>query len=295
MYCPGIVVSNPPRSAGFGVRSMTSTLRRVLVSSPAVHGDFAAAGWRKPDPLLLQRQHEAFCELLDGLGCEVVVASEPEGLVDAVFPYDPVFITGAGSIVLQMAKPQRQGEPERLAAACEAAGVPIAAHLSGAARADGGDLFWLDEDTLAAGRGYRTNAAAHAQLTEILAREGATLERCDLPHDRGAGHVLHLLSVVSPVADNLAVVFEPLAPVPLLELLDERGIRRVPIDADEYETMGCNVLAVRPGVVVVADGNPNTRRALEAVGVEVHEYAASELSKGDGGPTCLTRPLLRQA
>jgi N-dimethylarginine dimethylaminohydrolase len=293
MYCPGIVVSNPPRSAGFGVRSMTSTLRRVLVSSPAVHGDFAAAGWRKPDPL--QRQHEAFCELLDGLGCEVVVASEPEGLVDAVFPYDPVFITGAGSIVLQMAKPQRQGEPERLAAACEAAGVPIAAHLSGAARADGGDLFWLDEDTLAAGRGYRTNAAAHAQLTEILAREGATLERCDLPHDRGAGHVLHLLSVVSPVADNLAVVFEPLAPVPLLELLDERGIRRVPIAADEYETIGCNVLAIRPGVVVVADGNPHTRRALEAAGVEVHVYEASELSKGDGGPTCLTRPLLRQA
>jgi dimethylargininase len=273
---------------------MTATLRRVLVSSPALQGDFAAAGWRQPDPLLLERQHEAFCELLDGLGCEVVVASAPDGLVDAVFTYDPVFVTGAGSIVLQMAKPQRQGEAERLAAACESAGVPVAGRLSGAARADGGDLFWVDDRTLAAGRGYRTNAEAHRQLGEILAREGATLERCDLPHDRGAGHVLHLLSVVSPVADNLAVVFEPLAPVPLLELLDERGIRRVPIDPDEYETIGCNVLAVRPGVVVVADGNPNTRRALEAVGVEVHEYAASELSKGDGGPTCLTRPLLRQ-
>ncbi len=129
-----------------------------------------------------------------------------------------------------MAKPQRQGEPERLAAACEAAGVPIAGRLTGAARADGGDLFWVDDDTLAAGRGYRTNAEAHRQLAEILAREGATLERCDLPHDRGASHVLHLMSVVSPVADNLAVVFEPLAPVPLLELLDERGIRRIPID-----------------------------------------------------------------
>jgi N-dimethylarginine dimethylaminohydrolase len=274
---------------------MTATLRRVLVSAPALHGDFAAAGWRRPDPVLLQRQHEAFCELLDELGCEVIVAPPPEGLVDAVFTYDPVFVTRAGSIVLQMAKPQRQGEPERLAAACELAGVPVAGRLSGAARADGGDLFWVDDGTLAAGRGYRTNAEAHRQLADLLAHEGATLERCDLPHDRGAGHVLHLLSVVSPVADNLAVVFEPLAPVSLLELLDERGIRRVPIDADEYETIGCNVLAVRPGVVVVADGNPNTRRALEAVGVEVHEYAASELSKGDGGPTCLTRPLLRQA
>jgi N-dimethylarginine dimethylaminohydrolase len=274
---------------------MTATLRRVLVSAPALTGDFAAAGWREPDPVLLQRQHDDFCELLDGLGCEVVVAPAPDGLVDAVFPYDPVFITRAGSIVLQMAKPQRQGEADRLAAACEMAGVPIAGRLSGAARADGGDLFWVDEHTLAAGRGYRTNGEAHRQLADILAREGATLERCDLPHDRGAGHVLHLLSVVSPVTDNLAVVFEPLAPVPLLELLDERGIRRVPIDPDEYETIGCNVLAIRPGVVVVADGNPKTRRALEAVGVEVHAYAASELSKGDGGPTCLTRPLLRQA
>jgi dimethylargininase len=273
---------------------MTATLRRVLVSAPALEGDFAAAGWRSPDAPLLQRQHETFCELLDALGCEVVVASAPDGLVDAVFAYDPVFVTGAGSIVLQMAKPQRRGEEERLAAACSAAGVPITGRLSGNARADGGDLFWVDDHTLAAGRGYRTNAEAHRQIAAILEREGATIERCDLPHDRGAGHVLHLLSVVSPVADNLAVVFEPLAPVPLLELLDERGIRRVPIDPDEYETIGCNVLAVRPGVVVVADGNPNTRRALEAVGVEVHEYAASELSKGDGGPTCLTRPLLRQ-
>jgi N-dimethylarginine dimethylaminohydrolase len=288
------VSGTPTTSTVYGVRSMTATLRRVLVSSPALYGDFVAAGWRQPDPALLAGQHEAFCELLDGLGCEVVVAPAVEGLVDAVFPYDPVFVTGAGALVLQMAKPQRHGEPERLAAACAMAGVPIAGRLSGAARADGGDLFWVDDHTLAAGRGYRTNAEAHRQLGDLLAREGATLERCDLPHDRGAGHVLHLLSVVSPVAENLAVVFEPLAPVSLLELLDERGIRRVPIDPDEYQTIGCNVLAIRPGVVVVADGNPKTRRALEAVGVEVHAYAASELSKGDGGPTCLTRPLYRQ-
>jgi N-dimethylarginine dimethylaminohydrolase len=283
-----------PSAGTYGVRSMTASLRRVLVSAPALEGDFAAAGWREPDPALLQRQHDAFCELLDTLGCEVAVAAAPEHLVDAVFSYDPVFVTGAGAVVLQMAKPQRQGEPERLALACEAAGVPVSGRLTGAARADGGDLFWVDNDTLAAGRGYRTNAEAHRQLGEILAREGASLERCDLPHDRGAGHVLHLMSVVSPVADNLAVVFEPLAPVSLLELLDERGIRRIPIDADEYETIACNVLAVRPGVVVVAAGNPRTRRALEAAGCEVHAYEASELSKGDGGPTCLTRPLLRR-
>jgi N-dimethylarginine dimethylaminohydrolase len=288
-------VSAEEVSTAFGVRSMTAPLRRVLVSAPALTGDFAAAGWREPDPAPLARQHEAFCELLESLGSEVVVAPAQEGLVDAVFPYDPAFVTQAGTIVLQMAKPQRQGEPERLARACEAAGAPIAGRLTGTARADGGDLFWLDEHTLAAGRGYRTNAEAHRQLGELLAAEGAVLERCDLPHDRGAGHVLHLMSVVSPVADNLAVVFEPLAPVPLLELLDERGIRRIPVDPEEYETIACNVLAVRPGVVIMADGNPRTRAALEAAGCEVHTYHASELSKGDGGPTCLTRPLLRRA
>ena len=115
----------------------------------------------------------------------------------------------------------------------------------------------------------------------------------DLPHHRGADSLLHLLSVVSPIADELAAVFEPLCPIPLLEELDARGVARIQVDEDEWETLACNLLAVRPGVVLMADGNPRTRRLLEAAGVEVHLYAASELSKGDGGPTCLTRPILR--
>src|SRR6266511_2305650 len=128
----------------------------------------------------------------------------------------------------------------------------------------GGDLLWLDDRTLLAGRGYRTNAEAHRQLAAILAAEGVVLERCDLAHDQGPERLLHLLSVVSPVAEDLAVVFEPLAPVPLLEELLARMVRWVPVDPDEYATLGSNVLAVRPGVVVMADGNPRTRRALEA-------------------------------
>ena len=132
--------------------------------------------------------------------------------------------------------------------------MPILGRLYGPAQADGGDLCWLDERTLIAGRGYRTNAEAHRQLAELVAADGAELLRADLPHDRGAAHVLHLLSVVSPVADDLAVVYEPLAPVPLLEELDARGVRRILVDPGEYETLGSNVLAVRPGVVVVVDG-----------------------------------------
>lgn len=216
-----------------------------------------------------------------------------DGLVDACFVYDPVFVTGAGQLVLQMCKPARADEPERLAAALEEAGVPVVGRLDDGAYADGGDMLWLDERTLGVARGYRTNAEAHRQLAELLGREGVVLARFDLPHHRGPAALLHLLSIISPIADDLAAVFEPLPPVPLLEALDERGILRVHVHADELTTQAGNLLAVRPGVVVMADGNPATRRALEAVGVEVHVYPASELNKGDGGSTCLTRPILR--
>jgi N-dimethylarginine dimethylaminohydrolase len=280
-------------SATFGVRSMSADLRRVLVVRPTTTGDFAGAGWRTPDGDALLREHAAFVEVLDGLGVEVVVADAPEGMVDACFAYDPVFVTGAGAIELRMVKPARRDEPAFLAAEVAKAGVPIIGRLAGTATADGGDMCWLDESTLAVGRSYRTNRAAHDQLAEILGHEGVTVERADLPHHLGAAHVMHLMSVVSPVAPDLAVVFEPLAPVPLLELLAERGYRVVAADPDELDDQGCNVLAVRPGVVVMADAAPRTRAALEAAGVEVHTYPAAEVNKGDGGPTCLTRPLLR--
>lgn len=280
-------------ATAFGVRSMSADLRRVLVVRPSTTGDFVGAGWRVPDAEALLREHDQFVALLDRLGVQVVVAEAPEGMVDACFAYDPVFVTGSGAVELQMRKPARRAEPAFLAAEVEKAGVPVVGRLTGEATADGGDMCWLDDTTLAVGRGYRTNAAAHAQLAEILGREGVTVERADLPHHRGAAHVMHLMSVVSPVAPDLAVVFEPLAPVPLLEMLAERDVRTVPADPDELDDQGCNVLAVRPGVVVMADSAPRTRATLERAGVEVHTYAATEINKGDGGPTCLTRPLLR--
>jgi N-dimethylarginine dimethylaminohydrolase len=272
---------------------MSAPLRRVLTVRPTTTGDWAGAGWRTPDTDELLREHDAFVALLESLGVGVVLAEAPEGMVDACFAYDPVFVTGAGAIELQMRKPARQDEPAFLVAEVENAGVPVLGRLTGEATADGGDMFWLDESTLMVGRGYRTNAEAHRQLAELLAPEGVTVERADLPHHLGAAHVMHLMSVVSPVASDLAVVFEPLAPVPLLELLADRGYRTLPADPDELDDQGCNVLAVRPGVVVMADTAPRTRATLEKAGVEVHTYAASQVNKGDGGPTCLTRPLLR--
>jgi dimethylargininase len=273
---------------------MSAPLRRVLLRRPAVTGDFAAAGWRAPDAGLLARQHEAFGQLLTDLGCEVEAAPAAGGLVDATYVRDPGLVTGAGAVLFQMAKPARAAEPPLLGAALTAAGVPVTGRLTGTARADGGDFIWLDERTMLAGRSYRTNAEGLRQLAQILAAEGTSLESVDLPHDRGPEHVLHLMSLISPVAGDLAVVYPPLAPVALMEALGERGIAVVAVDDGEYATMGCNVLAVGPRRVVMLNGNPRTRAALEAAGCEVHGYDGSEVSlKGDGGPTCLTAPIWR--
>ena len=280
----------------FGVRSMFEPLRRVLLRRPVIAGEFSAAGWRAPDAGLLARQHEAFGQLLTDLGCVVEVAPAIDGMVDATYVRDPGLVTGTGAVLFQMAKPARTAEPAHLGAALQAACVPVTARLSGAARADGGDFIWLDERTVLAGRSYRTNAEGLRQMAAILAVEGAGLEPVDLPHDHGPGHVLHLMSLISPAAGDLAVVYPPLAPVALMQTLAERGIRVVPVAAEEYQTMGCNVLAVEPRRVVMVNGNPQTRAALEAAGCEVHGYDGSEISiKGDGGPTCLTAPIWRNA
>ena len=230
----------------YGVQSMVDPLRRVLIRRPATTGDFAAADWRQPDPARLIAEHEAFGALLESLGCEVTVAEPVEGMVDSVYVCDPVWTCGQGAIVLRSAKPARVGEGEAMVAPLEAAGVPIAGRLTGTATADGGDMVWLDNETLAVARGYRTNAEAHRQLDEILAAEGARTLRFDLPHDRGAAHVLHLMSFISPVTHDLAVVFEPLAPVTLMQELQERGIGIIPLGEDEYHSMGCTFSPRRP-------------------------------------------------
>jgi dimethylargininase len=276
----------------FGVTSNVAPLRRVLVRRPATAGDWAGAAWRTPDPAALARQHEDFCTLLSGLGAEVELAPALDGQVDAVYMHDPLVMTGAGGIALRMAKPARRAEPAHAAAALAALGIPVLGTLEAPAYADGGDRFWLDERTLAVGLGYRTNRAGAEALASLAAP--VAVEAYDMPHDHGPGSVLHLQSFLSAVTETLCVVFEPLAPVRLLQDLRARGHDWLAIEPGDYAGMGCNILPVRPGVVVMVDGVPGVRRALERRGVEVHVYDGSELSlKGDGGPTCLTAPLLR--
>jgi dimethylargininase len=262
----------------FGVSSMVAPLRRVAVRPPSPRGDYSAAHWAQPlDRELLLRQHEDFVALLQRLGCEVIVLEALEEMPDACFVYDPAFVVPHGVVELRGAKAVRVGEPPALAQQLAELGVPIVGRLMAPATADGGDMFWLDDATLAIGRSYRTNQAAIDQMTALLAPVGVQVVTYDLPHDLGPEYCLHLMSVVSPVRDDLAVVYERLAPVALLQALQARGIE----------------LTVEPGVVVLAKGNPATAALLRAHGVSVHEYEASEINKGEGGPTCLTRPVLR--
>jgi N-dimethylarginine dimethylaminohydrolase len=209
--------------------------------------------------------------------------------------HDPMVMTARGGIPLRMAKPARTREPEAARAELERLGIPVLGTIEPPGYADGGDRYWIDDATMAVGLGYRTNRAGAAALARLAEPEGVRVETYDMPHDQGPGSVLHLQSLISRITEDLCVIYEPLAPVRLLQDLRAREIDWIAIDRDAYLAMGCNILAVRPGVVMMVDGVPDVRRELERRGVEVHVYDGSEVSlKGDGGPTCLTQPLLRR-
>lgn len=279
---------------GFGVTSMTAPLRKVAVRPPALGSDFAAAHWAQPlNEELLLDQHAAFTGLLERLSCDVTVLPAIDHLADSCFVYDPAFVVGDGVIGLRSGKDVRVDEGRVLTDELAALGIPVLGSVTGDATADGGDMFWLDEHTLAIGRSYRTNQAAIDQIQQLLASSRARVAAFDLPHDQGPDWCLHLMSVVSPVRDDLAVVYERLAPIALLQALHARGITTISVAETDWATLGCNVLAIEPGVVVIASGNEDTAQRLADAGCEVHVYAASEITKGEGGPTCLTRPLLR--
>jgi N-dimethylarginine dimethylaminohydrolase len=274
---------------------MTGTLARVLVRPPLAEdaAHWRECGWRAaPDAAAAAAEHEFFCALLEEAGAEVVVSRHDPGNPDAIYTFDPVLVGSDGAVLLRPGKEGRRGEPAGMRAVLEAAGVPVVAELDAPATAEGGDTLWLDERTLLVGIGYRTNEESVTALEAAL--PGVDVLTFDLPHWNGAGEVLHLLSFVSPLDRDLAVVYPRLAPVRLLRLLAEVGVSFVEVPDEEIESQGTNVLALGPRQALVLDGNPETRRRMEGAGVDVVVYRGEEISrKGDGGPTCLTRPLLR--
>jgi dimethylargininase len=281
--------------ARFGSQSMTGRLERVLVRPPLADDaeHWREYGWRSaPDHAAAATEHELLCGILESAGAEVVVSRHDAGNPDAIYVYDPVLVGARGAVLLRPGKEGRRGEPVAITPSLTAAGVPVAAELPDPVRVEGGDTAWLDERTLLVGIGYRTNEAALTALSGAF--PGVDVIAFDLPHWNGSGEVMHLMSIISPLDRDLALVYPRIAPVRLLELLADRGIAVVEVPDEEFETQGPNVLALGPRRALALEGNPETRRRMERAGVEVAVYRGEEISKkGDGGPTCLTRPLLR--
>jgi N-dimethylarginine dimethylaminohydrolase len=253
-------------------------------------------GWLEPpDPSRAYDEHAAFRSEVENAGAEVLVGdADVSGDPDAIYTYDPVLLTDDGAILLRPGKPGRRREPQAVRADLAALGIGVVAELTDRATAEGGDMCWLDASTLVVGRGYRTNDEGIAQLERHLSPRDVDVVWFDLPHMRGPEECLHLLSLFSPLAPDLVVAYPRLMPVRLVELLRVREIRIVEVPDEEYDSMGPNVLALAPRVALALDGNPETRRRMESAGVDVRTYSGDEISrKGGGGPTCLTRPLVR--
>jgi dimethylargininase len=283
----------------YGGHSAIAPLRRVLVRRPdAAFGAADPERWHytsQPDLPAALAEHDALAAALRAFGAEVIYHDTPlPDHADAIFVFDPSLITDAGAIILRMGKELRQGEEEALARTYERLGVPILARLHGAARAEGGDMLWLDERTLAVGLGFRTNAEGLRQLAAALEPLGVRVLPVELPYHAGPAACLHLLSLISLVDERLAVVYPPLMAVPFWQELRRRGFRLVEVPPEEFDSLGPNVLALAPGECLMLEGNPVTQARLAAAGCEVRTYRGDEISrKAEGGPTCLTRPLLR--
>ncbi len=278
---------------------MSDPLRTVLVRRP--EPDFAVANpkrWgytARPNLAAARREHDAFVDLLLQSKIEVRYHEESQaGRADAIFVHDPAIVTDEGAILLRMGKELRKGEEEAIAETFENLDVPILAALRGKATAEGGDLLWVNHDTLAVGQGFRTNAEGLRQLREVLETVEVDTEPVQLPYFHGPNACLHLMSLLSILDDDLAVVYPRLLPVPFWNALRERGFEFVEVPDAEFETMAPNVLAVGPKDCIMLEGNPITKTRLEDVGCRVRTYRGREISlKAEGGATCLTRPILR--
>jgi N-dimethylarginine dimethylaminohydrolase len=239
-------------------------------------------------------ESDAFAELLERLGAEVIWMPPDDVGMDSLYVRDASVVSDRGAILCNMGKHARRAEPEAVGRLYTDLGIPVLGAIEGDGRLEGGDFVWLSPRVAAVGQGYRTNAEGIAQLRALLEDAVDELIVVPLPHWKGPADVFHLMSMISPLDQDLAVVYEPLLPVPFRQELIDRGFTLIGVPDEEFDLMGCNVLAAAPRVAVAVEGCPRTRLLMEQAGVEVHTYAGAEISaKGCGGPTCLTRPLAR--
>jgi N-dimethylarginine dimethylaminohydrolase len=291
------------RCAGMNAFNEYDALSIVATRSPraAFAGtDRIAREWRDlnfsdaPDLMQAIAQHDVLVAALTDAGARVIDLPTADGLtLDAVYVRDASVVTPKGSVLCRMGKPARAGEPDVQGRALTAAGHAVLGAIEPPGKLEGGDVVWFDQRTVAVGCGYRTNSNGIEQLRGLLG-PGIDLVTVPLPHYRGPADVFHLMSILSPVDKDLAVVYSPLMPVPFREWLMARDIALVEVPDAEFESMAANVLALSPRRCLMLEGLPETRTRLEAAGADVLTYDGSDISvKGGGGPTCLTRPLAR--
>jgi len=212
--------------------------------------------------------------------------------MDSLYVRDASVATARGMVLCRMGKVARRAEPAAQRAWFESLSLEIAGTIEAPGTLEGGDVAWLDERTVAVGHGYRTNGSGIAQFTQLLGDSVDEVIEVPLPHYRGPSDVFHLMSIVSPLDRNLALVYSPLMPVPFRNQLLERGFELVEVPDEEFDSLGCNSLALAPRTCLLPAGNPQTRARLQRAGVEVVDFSADEICvKGGGGPTCMTRPL----
>jgi len=285
-----------------GSQEMSGKLRRVLMRRPGQSLASAdPAKWHYGPTFDGEKaiaQYKAFADLVAASGAEILwLEDQGDGLADAMFTHDPSLMTEHGAILLRMGKPLRMKEPDLHEAAYRAAGIPILGRITAPGTVEGGDCVWVDEKTLAVGRGVRSNQAGIEQLAAMLSPFGIMVLGYDLPLWQGEEACLHLMSVISPLTRNLALVHAPLLPAAFYFLLKDKGIDLVVAPETEFAAssgLNLNVLPTAPGEVIMIDGFPGTKAAMEAAGCRISTFAADALCIAcEGGPTCLTRPVLR--
>ncbi len=283
---------------------MVGTLQRVLVCSPRTAGwnqPERVARWRDlgfhhaPDFATAQAQHETLCCELTAAGAEILeLEPAPELSLDAAYTHDASLATDFGLLVMRPGKPNRVFEGQHQGASCLRFGIPTLAAILAPGTTEAGDILWLDSKTLLVGHGYRTNAAGIAKLRDLLAPKGVDVLSAPLPHGPGPSACLHLMSLISLLDEQTALVDLPWLAVETVELLESRGYQFIQIDDSERDTLSCNVLALGGKRLLAIEENCKTNDRLRQAGFDVREFPGSELCiNGSGGPTCLTRPLLR--
>lgn len=282
---------------------MAAPLRRVLMRSAAnAMRDADRAAWHYGpgfNPAKAASQHAVLAELVAASGAEIEwIEDKADGLSDSVFTHDPSLMTDRGALILSMGKPLRAREPSLHEETYRRLGIPILGRVEAPGQVEGGDCVWVDARTLAIGRGVRSNQEGIQQVSNLLSPLGISVYGFDLPLWQGEEACLHLMSVISPLADDLALVYSPLLPAPFYQTLKARGIRLVEGDAEEFAAsngLSLNVLPTSPLKVIAVAGFPRTKAAMEAAGCTVEIFEADALCIAcEGGPTCLTRPILRQ-